>query len=117
MQCTLLEYLVDQRIYRHARPLRLGFEIAYEVHVHVKAPRAALPAGAGAKEADEKADAEFIGTGPYDVQVKIAKGELDGQKAMKEGSFKTKYFLFKAARYSKTLAHMGEVARTLNPEY
>lgn len=49
--------------------------------------------------------------------MKIAKGELDGQKAMKEGSFKTKYFLFKAARYSKTLAHMGEVARTLNPEY
>ena len=72
---------------------------------------------AEAKEVDEKADAEFIGTGPYDVQVKIAKGELDGQKAMKEVSFKMKYFLFKAARYGKTLAHMGEVARTLNPEY
>ncbi len=69
------------------------------------------------KEVDEKMDAEFIGTGPYDILVKIAKGELDGQQAMKEGTFKFKYFLFKAARYGNTLKRLGVVGKNLNPEY
>jgi hypothetical protein len=62
---------------------------------------------------DEKADAEFIGTGPYDVQVKIAKGELDGQKAMKEGSFKMKYTSSSRRPVWQDPGAHGEVAKTL----
>lgn len=69
------------------------------------------------KEVSDKEDAEFIGTGPYDILVKISKGELDGQQAMKDGTFKFKYFLFKAARYGKTLQRMGAVAQALPVEY
>ncbi|MDD1776232.1 MAG: hypothetical protein LUP94_02635 [Candidatus Methanomethylicus sp.] len=69
------------------------------------------------KEVPATEDAEFIGTGPYDILTKISKGELDGQQAMKDGTFKFKYFLFKAARYGKTLTRMGEIARTVPVEY
>lgn len=66
------------------------------------------------REATATEDAEFIGTGSYEILTKITKGELDAQKLMKEGTFKFKYFLFKAARYAKTLTHMGEVAKALS---
>ncbi len=69
------------------------------------------------REATATEDAEFIGTGPYDILTKITKGELDGQQAMNDGTFKFKYFLFKGARYGKTLVHMGAVARTMNVEF
>ncbi len=69
------------------------------------------------KEVPATEDAEFIGTGPYDILAKISRGELDGQKAMKDGTFKFKYFMFKAVRYGNTLKRMGEIGRGLNPEY
>jgi len=69
------------------------------------------------KEVSDKDDAEFIGTGPYDILAKISKGELDGQQAMKDGTFKFKYFLFKAARYGNTLKRMGVIAQGLPVEY
>lgn len=65
------------------------------------------------REATSTEDAEFISTATYDTMVKITKGELDGQQAMKDGTLKFKMFLFKAARYGKTLARMGAVAKTL----
>ncbi len=69
------------------------------------------------KEVPATEDAEFVGTGPYDILSKISKGELDGQKAMKDGTFKLKYSLFKAVRYGNALKRMGEVGRGLNAEY
>jgi len=65
------------------------------------------------REATATEDAEFISNAAYDIMVKITKGELDGQQAMKDGTLKFKMFLFKAARYGKTLARMGAVAKAL----
>ncbi len=69
------------------------------------------------REATATEDAEFIGTATYDTLAKIVKGEMDAQQAMKDGTFKFKYFLFKAARYANALKRMGEVARALPVEY
>ncbi len=68
-------------------------------------------------EVGEKDDAEFIGTADYATMAIITKGELDSQRAMKDGTLKYKYSTLKAVRYNKTLQRISTVAQALQVEY
>lgn len=69
------------------------------------------------RKAASNEDAEFIYRAKYDDLVKIVKGELDAQAAMKSGQLKFKYFLFKAIRYKGALERLGQIAKEMPCEY
>jgi len=69
------------------------------------------------RKAAPNEDAEFIYRAKYDDLVKIVKGELDAQAAMKSGQLKFKYFLFKAIRYKGALERLGQVAKGMVVDY